>query len=250
MSSFWNIFGKDGKEGGPEGGEGGEQAAASQVIGSKAPPALDAGTSLPEPRPVPALPPQRTTPRYGIDDAIKLMRTLPVDENVDLVVRVIKRTLESLSVRVPDILEDAQKRQESLRSKIAEHHGAIMQLERDIEGRRQEIARLDDELAETTTVRERLQLAEATSLAPTPTPAKVTVSPLSSTGSNKKADVPPSRTAPPLPANATTFRPKLSSESKKPSMPPPPPSRPDTSRPDTEDEEEEQPVESRDLEKL
>ena len=44
---------------------------------------------------------------YGIQDAILLMRTLPVDESVELVVSVIKKTLESRQVGVPDLIEDA-----------------------------------------------------------------------------------------------------------------------------------------------
>ena len=58
--------------------------------------------------------------RYGIDEAIKLMRTLPVEENVELVVRVIKTTLESLRVRVGDIIDDASRRQDALRKKNSE----------------------------------------------------------------------------------------------------------------------------------
>jgi hypothetical protein len=144
-------------------------------------------------------PPPGPKQLYGIDDAIRLMRTLPVDDNVDLVVRVIKKTLESLSVRVPDIIDDASKRQETLKGGISEHQAAIVQLEREIEARRNEISRLEDALAETTTVRERLQLAESLQNSMTP-----------------KAPATTSRAAPPLP---TSFRPKVPQEPKKSAAP-------------------------------
>src|SRR5262249_1518137 len=158
MSSIWKLFGKqDATTAEAVAGEGAEPRIEPPPGAEGAegqPPAL-ASVKPPGERPV--LPPRG---RYGIDDAIRLMRTLPVDDNVDLVVRVIKRTLESLSVRVPEIIEDAQRRQEALRTGISEHQAAIQQLEREIETRRAEIAHLETELAETTTVRERLQLAE------------------------------------------------------------------------------------------
>ena len=46
-------------------------------------------------------------PHYGIEQAITLMRALPVDQNPELVVAVIKSTLESLKVKVSDIIADA-----------------------------------------------------------------------------------------------------------------------------------------------
>jgi hypothetical protein len=45
------------------------------------------------------------TPRIG--EAIQLMRSLPVDQHPDLVVRVVRATLGSLNVHLPDIIEDA-----------------------------------------------------------------------------------------------------------------------------------------------
>jgi len=284
MSSFWNFFGgKDENEKPPEGAE--EQ----KPQPSAPPPPVAKKPSTPptrEPRapgmlqePKVVVPPHssKPMPKYGIDDAIKLMRTLPVDENVDLVVRVIKRTLESLDVKVPEIVDDAKKRQDGLRTKIAEYQAAIVQFEREIDARRHEIGRLEDELAETTTVRERLELAEATPFSMTPTPAKASTSPnpLGGTGASKKIEIPipstastgsgppPSgRTAPPLPA----FRPKLGPDAPKkaPSIPPPPdpPSSPvltkdlkketkvETKVETKPDDDEEMPVESRDLEKV
>jgi hypothetical protein len=214
MSSFWNLFGKQGSAPEPnaEGDEGDETdaRAESTATGEGMPPSpsvndateLDPSVlqSVKTNARLPALP----KPKYGIDDAMRLMRSLPVDENVDLVVRVMKRTLESLDVRVPDIIEDASTRQEALRNGIRERETSIQQLEREIETRRAEIASLEDELAETSTVRERLQLAESlhsSSLTPRISNAPAKPPP---------AGGPPGRSAPPLPPNRpdTTFRPK------------------------------------------
>src|SRR5687767_9644433 len=273
MSSFWNFFGgKDENEKPQEGAE--EQKpqppqASPPAAKQPSQPPREKSHGLQEPKVVVPQLSSKPQPKYGIDDAIKLMRTLPVDENVDLVVRVIKRTLESLDVKVPEIVDDAKKRQDSLRTKIAEYQAAIVQFEREIDARRHEIGRLEDELAETTTVRERLELAEATPFSMTPTPVKASTSPAAptgATGANKKIEIPlpntgsgppPSgRTAPPLPA----FRPKLGPDAPKktPSIPPPPePSSSPVLAKDAKDakketkiidDDEEMPVESRDLE--
>jgi hypothetical protein len=113
-------------------------------------------------------PSAETNMRYGIDDAIKLMRTLPVEENENLVVRVMKTTLESLKVRIGDIIDDAMKRQDVLGKKVADYKAQIVSFEREIEARRHEISRLDEELHEVTRVKERLQAADAMSVTPSP----------------------------------------------------------------------------------
>lgn len=263
MSSFWNFFSdkKETEDGSTEGEEQSKEDARAGDPKEKAaagpqrsqPPAsqpqdeqekvqvqLKAPSQAPKPMPSP-----KSGPRYGIDDAIKLMRTLPVDENVDLVVRVIKKTLESLAVKVPDIIDDAGRRQDALRAKIGEHKSAIAQLEREIDARRFEISRLEDDLAETTTVRERLQLAEATALQPTPSPAKVTAN--AGAPSVKKPDLSQSQSAkaPPLPA----ARPKAPTIPPVDAAPVTPVVKkgPDVPMVGGDDDEDEQPVESRDL---
>jgi hypothetical protein len=107
-------------------------------------------------------------PAYGIDDAIRLMRTLPTDQNIDLVVRVIKNTLESMNVRVGDILNDASQKQEVLGGRIRDLNGEIAELEKQAGTRRSEIAQLEKELAEMTAVKDRLALAEPGSNSPPP----------------------------------------------------------------------------------
>ena len=56
---------------------------------------------------------------YGIAEAIQLLRGLPVDQNPDLVVRVVRATLASLNVHLSDIIDDATKKQKATQERIA-----------------------------------------------------------------------------------------------------------------------------------
>src|SRR5690242_165842 len=69
------------------------------------------------PAPAPA-PVEEERPNYGIENAIQLMRALPVDQNVELVVAVIKGTLESLKVKVSDIIDDANRKEKDLEGRV------------------------------------------------------------------------------------------------------------------------------------
>jgi hypothetical protein len=121
---------------------------------------LDSIRTVPEVSAPPRLPPP--SPRvYGIGDAIQLMRSLPVDQNVDLVVQVIRATLASMNVRVQDIIEDATRKEKATEAGISHLHGQVADLERELEARRQEIVGLEADLQETIAVKERLQLAES-----------------------------------------------------------------------------------------
>ena len=105
---------------------------------------------------------------YGIAEAIQLLRGLPVDQNPDLVVRVVRATLASLSVHLSDIIEDANKKQKATQERIASQHTKVAELEKQLGEHRKEIAALEADLKETTTVKERLQMAEKSASAPTP----------------------------------------------------------------------------------
>jgi hypothetical protein len=111
----------------------------------------------PAPRPEPEEDPR---PHYGIDQAIQLMRALPVDQNVELVVQVIKTTLESLKVKVSDIINDADRKTKDLEDRVSNLKRAIADFEKEIETRKAEIARLEADHSETSSVRQRLELAE------------------------------------------------------------------------------------------
>lgn len=99
-------------------------------------------------------------PRIGIDHAIQLIRSLPTERNVDLVVTVLKTTLESLGIRVTDIVDDAARRQKDLEGRVGQLKSEIGSLEREIEQRAQEILRLEAAHAETTKVRDYLETEE------------------------------------------------------------------------------------------
>ena len=107
-------------------------------------------------------PPARRRPtasNYGINDAIALMRTLP-SENVELVVQVVKHTLESARIDIGSIIEDASGKQQRIENRVATLREAIADLEKEIATRRTEIAELEADHKETTLVKERLVLAE------------------------------------------------------------------------------------------
>jgi len=124
----------------------------------------------PPPASPPDISPSRSAPSsskpktYGIGDAIQLMRTLPFDNNVDLVVQVIRATLASMNVRVQDIIEDAARKEKSIHEGIATLHGKVADLEKELDARCKEITALEADLAETSKVKERLEMSEAIGL--------------------------------------------------------------------------------------
>src|SRR5262249_4448245 len=105
-------------------------------------------------RPVPA-----PAPAVGIDHAIQLIRSLPMRENAPLVVRALTTTLESLNIHVADIVQDAARRQQDIESRISALKGEIGALNKEIESRSNEILRLEAAHAETTKVKDYLQLS-------------------------------------------------------------------------------------------
>jgi len=118
----------------------------------------------------PPTPPAASAARggYGIAEAIQLMRGLPVDQNPDLIVRVVRATLASLNVHLADIIDDATKKQKATQDRIAAEHAKVADLEKQLADRRKEIGALEADLKETTTVKERLQLAEKAVPPPAP----------------------------------------------------------------------------------
>lgn len=107
---------------------------------------------------------------YGIDDAIALMRALPAD-NIELVVQVVKQTLESTNVSTGTIIEDASRKQADIESRIDVLKKEIAEYEQEITTRKAEITRLEADHKETTQVKERLQLAEKLSSTPARKPS-------------------------------------------------------------------------------
>jgi hypothetical protein len=129
-------------------------AAPNVVVATQAP-----TPAAPAPKPAPAPPPPETD-NYGIEKAIELMRTLPT-ENIQLVVQVVKFSLESVGIKLPVIIGDAIRRQTDLRGRVDVLKSEIADLETEIKQRKDEIEKHETDYKETTTVRERLEMAEA-----------------------------------------------------------------------------------------
>ena len=130
----------------------------------------------PVPVPAPPLPPPAATvspsrapvkadPDYGINKAIELMRMLP-DDNVELVVRVVKTTLESTDIDVGNIINDATRKQGQIEARVDVLKKQIAGLESEIATFRSEITTLEADHKETSTVKDRLMLAEKLSSSP------------------------------------------------------------------------------------
>jgi hypothetical protein len=168
----------------PEASSPAAASAASAPARTAAPPAL-------------AAPPPPDSGSYGIDKAIELMRTLPT-ENISLVVQVVKFSLESVGIKLPDIIEDATRRQQDLRGRVDVLKAEITDLEAEIKQRKAEIDKHEADYKETTTVRERLELAEGLNKAAgAPAAATATEPPRPVAG---RGTVPPTVTVPPLQA--------------------------------------------------
>ena len=114
-------------------------------------------------------PPQK---RFGIERAIDLMRSLPTDQNPELVAIVIARTLTAVDVKVSDIIQDATSRQQDLEVRLGGMRAKCDTLETEIERRVDEIVKLEAYLAESMSVVERLELVRDTSSKPAITAGK------------------------------------------------------------------------------
>ena len=96
--------------------------------------------------------------KYGVEDITKLMRSLPLDENPELVVVVIQKTLESLGIRIEEIIEDATHREEEIIGRISKLNGEINNFEKEIKSRQSTILKLHTEVEEISKIREKLEL--------------------------------------------------------------------------------------------
>jgi hypothetical protein len=119
--------------------------------------------SVAPPAPAPAPPPQPPAPppppQFGIEQAMALMRALPLDEDPDLVLKVVRKTLRSTGVSVEELVASTRKREMDLTDSITRDHDAIAQLERDIVARKAHIEELVAQREETESLRKRLQEA-------------------------------------------------------------------------------------------
>ncbi|MEJ2444448.1 MAG: hypothetical protein P8Y42_13485 [Exilibacterium sp.] len=106
----------------------------------------------------PAAPAPKQRQGYNIEDAIELMRLLPRDNN-EIVVTVVKKTLESTHIEVADIIKGADEKENRLRELNRSLEQEIKELQEQITKRNQRINEIQADLKETVDVRERLQFS-------------------------------------------------------------------------------------------
>ena len=119
-------------------------------------PAATAATAAPAAKA--SMPTQSAKSSFGIEKAIELMRNLP-DDNEQLVVTVVRTTLESANVSVEAIIDDAELKQAKIENRVDALKKEIAEYEEEIAARKDEIRRLEEDHAETTAVRKKLELS-------------------------------------------------------------------------------------------
>jgi hypothetical protein len=97
---------------------------------------------------------------YGVTDLIRLLKTIPTDQHPDLVVRVVKTTLESVGVQSSQVVEDAVRQETIINERIRVLEDEIESLAGEIKARRDQIAQLQVDVAETTYAKDRLLSVE------------------------------------------------------------------------------------------
>jgi hypothetical protein len=119
--------------------------------------------------------PAAVPPVYGIQRAIELMRTLPADDDSGLVLRVVRKTLQSTGVSLEEIISSAKTRESAVMRGIESDRATIEQLDIQIATRRANIERLEMDLEETQSVRARLEeaLASETKVGPSLSPGEL-----------------------------------------------------------------------------
>jgi hypothetical protein len=98
--------------------------------------------------------------RFGIDDAIQLMRSLPADPNMALVTRVVRVTLGAVNVSVEEIVQDALRKEARIKESIAAIEAQMAELDKQLAALRRDITAHQSDLKETVNVRERLHMAD------------------------------------------------------------------------------------------
>jgi len=124
-------------------------------------------------------------PDYDIEKAIRLMSALPEGET-QLIVTIVRQTLESMGVDVGDIIQDAECKEKRLNDRHQKLRHSIRDFEAKIADKNQQIKALLEDLKETSKVKQQLQLTQNEDkpvAAPTPSP-----SPSPSTQQNSATD--------------------------------------------------------------
>jgi hypothetical protein len=95
---------------------------------------------------------------YTIEQALQLMRELPLDGmNEKLVVGVMRTSLESAGVSIPQLLELANQRQDQITNEIVRLQGEISSLREAIEMKTNQVTAYQEQLGEIGSLRERFE---------------------------------------------------------------------------------------------
>jgi len=92
---------------------------------------------------------------------IGLLKAIPVDDHPQLVVQVIKTTLESVGVKSSAVIEDALAQENRMCDAIEMLEGQVVVLMQEIQDRQEQIAQLDVALRETICAKNLLASTEA-----------------------------------------------------------------------------------------
>jgi len=101
---------------------------------------------------------EKAEPSYTIEDAISLMRNLP-KESSDLVVTVVNKTLQSMDVKVEDIIRSAEEKEKRIREHNKALEQEVKELQAKIADRNNEMSTMMADLRETMEVKKRLRIA-------------------------------------------------------------------------------------------
>ena len=102
--------------------------------------------------------PQGYGTNYTIEQALQLMKELPLEGmNEKLIISVIRSTLESAGVSLPNILAMANERQDQITNEIVRLQGEISSLNEAIQQKTMQVQAYQEGLAEIGSLRERFE---------------------------------------------------------------------------------------------
>jgi hypothetical protein len=95
---------------------------------------------------------------YTVEQALDLMRGIPTEGMPErLIVQVIRKTLESVGISIPDVLAAASRRQDEVTNEIVRIQGEIASLHQAIEAKSAQVAYYQEQLGEIGSLRERFE---------------------------------------------------------------------------------------------
>ena len=159
--------------------------------------------------PGPRTPPQPTQAasfgRYGIDDAIQLLRQLPESEDHQTM-SVVCKTLESAQISMSDLLQDARQKEQKLKQQHKGLEQEIEQLQSKMDDRRKQLKQLSESLEEVTRIKARFEQGLDKPKTASQKPQASTGAP--SAGGDKPAEAPKPTTNTTPPKTAPTSEPQ------------------------------------------